>query len=198
MLASSYHSCIFFLWNLKRAWCEWLASELASLYSFHSLSTLSYRSFPKSLAKACQECRGWKVPLNLKSFMFQTLSSIPCFCYEYTHGVASMYCINVTEYITVKEPLTCLLAFSLRVIAFFSFPSALDISSELGKAGGHCSWNFWYSSIINMVLFLPPVLGERWTNGPIARFVVLQRPKIFLAWPTYKLAGEDKVVEKKL
>ena len=96
----------------------------------------------------------------------------------------------------VNEPLTFLLAFCLAVLAFSLFPSAVDISLALGEARGHSSWNFWYSlKRKNLVLFSPPELGKSQAVGPITRFVVLQRPRIFLAWKTVG-GSENKVVEK--
>src|ERR1700678_850909 len=66
--ASSYHFFIFSLRNLKRSWCEWLASGLASLYSFHSFSTLAFKSSPPSLAKACQGCRDRELLFSFRVF----------------------------------------------------------------------------------------------------------------------------------
>ena len=43
--ASSYHSCIFLLWNLNRPWCEWLPSDwLPGISSTHHQTSSSDRS----------------------------------------------------------------------------------------------------------------------------------------------------------
>ena len=90
-----------------------------------------------------------------------------------------------------------------------SFPSALEISSALGEATATLHGIFGIGQWKNLGWFLPPELGERCPVGLIARFVVPQRPKIFLAWQTvligrWRQDGReinqwqtgDKVVEK--
>ena len=148
MSASSYHSFIFSLWNLNWAWCGWPQDWLPYIPSTHCQPLPSDRS-QRAWRKSARGVNNESYFSDLKSVLFQTMRLILSFCYRYTHGVASrcILCSRICE--SKQTKLTCSLAFCSTVLAFSSFPSALDNSSALGGDRGHSSWKFWYSSIKN-------------------------------------------------